>query len=458
MEDANDRCDEWWSRDDALAAEDSLRDASLAAAAISRRRSACLGYLLPDLVPDGRGPQGKKARREQIPFTWDAHLLLLTEEEFKRRYRLDFDSFNELLEKIRPALELSRKEELQSKRGNFGIVVSAEVKLAICLRYLAGGDVLDLKLIYHVGRTYVYDCVYLCIDAINRALVINFPIDDPEKLQQMEAEFRAASRGGIWAGQVGAIDGVHFAMRGVGTKDVPDPMKYHVARKDEYALLCIAICDAHRRFTYYDISKAPTTHDSLAWAGTELGARVAQGHLQEPFFLNGDAAFSQSNSMITPSGDPALDSFDFHQSSNRMSIECAFGMLVRKWGVFWRPLSVAFPRRAALVAACLRLHNFCIDRRIEDPQLPTYGNMTEVQPQRLCKTPVFDREGRPVAFLDTRLTQDEMGNRPDYRRQASCTRRDLLVQAVVDSGLARPPPRRKDAVVKKKKKRGGKKK
>ena len=115
-------------------------------------------------------------------------------------------------------------------------------------------------------------------------------------------------------------------------------------------------------------------------------------------------------------------------------------------------------RRAALVAACLRLHNFCIDRRIEDPQLPTYGNMTEVQPQRLRKTPVFDREGRPVAFLDTRLREDEMGNRPHHRHQASCTRRDLLVQAVVDSGLARPPPRRKDAVVKTKKKRGGKKK
>ena len=152
MEDANARCDEWGSGDGDLAAEDSLRDASLAAAAISRRRSACLGYLLPDLVPDGRGPQGKKARREQIPFTWDAHLLLLTEEEFKRRYRLDFDSFNELLEMIRPALELSEKGELQAKRSNFGIVVSAEVKLAICLRYLAGGDVLDLKLIYHVSR------------------------------------------------------------------------------------------------------------------------------------------------------------------------------------------------------------------------------------------------------------------------------------------------------------------
>ena len=47
-----------------------------------------------------------------------------------------------------------------------------------------------------------------------------------------------------------------------------------------------------------------------------------------------------------------------------MTIQCAFGMLVRRWGVFWRPLEVAFDRRAPLVGAAMRLHNYCIDRRI----------------------------------------------------------------------------------------------
>ena len=77
------------------------------------------------------------------------------------------------------------------------------------------------------------------------------------------------------------------------------------------------------------------------------------------------SAFSLSNSMITPSGGE-LDDFDFHQSSNRMAIECAFGILVKRWGVLWRPSCVRFDRRAALISACVRLHNFCIDKRIED--------------------------------------------------------------------------------------------
>ena len=59
--------------------------------------------------------------------------------------------------------------------------------------------------------------------------------------------------------------------------------------------------------------------------------------------INGDAAFALGPSMITPSNnDPELDDFDFYQSSNRMAIECAFGVLVRRWGIFWCPLRVRF--------------------------------------------------------------------------------------------------------------------
>ena len=66
--------------------------------------------------------------------------------------------------------------------------------------------------------------------------------------------------------------------------------------------------------------------------------------------------------MVTPSGDPALDDYDYFQSSNRMPIECAFGIIYQRWGVLWRPLRYRFDRRAPLVGACIRLHNFCIDQ------------------------------------------------------------------------------------------------
>jgi hypothetical protein len=176
--------------------------------------------------------------------------------------------------------------------------------------------------------------------------VIQFPIHDIDKLKELEAGFRAKSRDGVWTGQVGAIDGVHFRMRAPTLKDVKDPMKYYVARKAEYAMLCMAICDVERRVVSYDISKSPTTHDSLAWEASELGVEVRAGELPAPFFLNGDAAFTLSNSLLTPSGDPALDAYDFHQSSNRMPIEYAFGMLCEEMGRILEALG------SALRSAC----------------------------------------------------------------------------------------------------------
>ena len=81
------------------------------------------------------------------------------------------------------------------------------------LRYLAGGATEDLRVIYGVSLGEVYSSIWRCVDAVNRALVIDFPINDPAKLAVLEAEFRARSRSKSWTGQVGAVDGVHFRMR-----------------------------------------------------------------------------------------------------------------------------------------------------------------------------------------------------------------------------------------------------
>ena len=43
------------------------------------------------------------------------------------------------------------------------------------------------------------------------------------------------------------------------------------------------------------------------------------------------------------------DSCNFEQSSSRIHIEYAFGMLVNKWHVVWRRFDVKFERRVPLI-------------------------------------------------------------------------------------------------------------
>ena len=205
-----------------------------------------------------------------------------------------------------------------------GQLILPEVRLAIALRFLAGGQVLDLKCIYHVGKTECYRSIYMVVDSLNENITIEFPIDDLNKLEVLEAEFASRSRRQVWRGQVGAVDGCHFGQKNPG-KAEHNPNKYYVARKAMHALLAIATCDAHRRFLDIDISQTPTTHDSTAFSHSDLGMRILSGDLPYPFFLNGDNAFVCSCSMMTPVNTVEFTDFDFEQSSNRMPIECAFG-------------------------------------------------------------------------------------------------------------------------------------
>ena len=407
------------------------------AAAHQRRLVVAAALLLND------GSTGRGWTQRVPDSSWETHVEHMYEHEFKLRYRLASDSFYKLLEILKPELDVTNRKQAYYSRS--GKPIQLETRLAVALRYFAGGDPLDLMLIYGMSKAQVMLSVWRAVDALNICLHnIKFPIDDLEALQSLEADFRAGTRGNFWKGQVGAIDFVHFRMRCPASNEVEDPMRYYVARKQEYALLAIAICDYHRRFTFVDISHASCTHDSTAWEATELGQRIVAGDLPEPFFLNGDAAFTLSPSMIVPStGNASLDDFDFYQSSNRMAIECAFGILVRRWGVLWRPLGMAFSRRAPLIVALMRLHNFCIDERLTSgcaAGLPDVDSSTsEVQPGRRKRVPKFDKDGRPVRLLDTcRWDDDGAPSRAQAAQQGTKTkRRDELAQAVADAGFVR---------------------
>ena len=141
-------------------------------AATAARRRQIMAVLA---AADGQGPEGKK-RREKVFFCWSDHVERMTAAQFKLRYRLDFEGFNELLGIIRPDLE--PLDLAQAKRAKWGHDVQTEAKLAMALRFLAGASPLDLQLIYMVSNSYVYASIWKVVDVVNKHLQVEFPIDD----------------------------------------------------------------------------------------------------------------------------------------------------------------------------------------------------------------------------------------------------------------------------------------
>jgi hypothetical protein len=70
--------------------------------------------------------------------------------------------------------------------------------------------------------------------------------------------------------------------------------------------------------------------------------------------------------MATPFPNPsggARDNYNFFHSQVQITIECAFGKLVQRWGILQMamPRGITIQRTIAMVFALAKLHNFCID-------------------------------------------------------------------------------------------------
>ena len=101
--------------------------------------------------------------------------------------------------------------------------------------------------------------------------------------------------------------------------------------------------------------------------------------------------------------------------------------------MLWQPLVFAFRRAPHLIACCMRLHNFCIDklqRRAEPPSNPG-DSCLRVQRLQICCRPCFDRDGIPVEMLSNHAP-------PLCSVVENVSRRDFNVAAIKERGLLRP--------------------
>ncbi len=59
-----------------------------------------------------------------------------------------------------------------------------------------------------------------------------------------------------------------------------------------------------------------------------------------------------------------MRTFNHVLSSLRITIERAFGQLVRRWGILWCCNGVRIRRVSLMLTVCAKLHNICVDRWI----------------------------------------------------------------------------------------------
>jgi hypothetical protein len=218
--------------------------------------------------------------------------------------------------------------------------ITHSARLSMALRIAAGGDPLDIASNHGVNDDEPMESFWAVVDAIHASpqLDIKFPTTDEEQ-QKLADEFKCKSSVGI-CHCVGAIDGILIWIHKPTASDCEalgfGPIKFFCGRKKKYGLNMQAVCDARRRFLWVDLKYPGSTSDFFAFDQSSLKRQLEEaGFLKHGLCLFGDAAYSNAPYMCTPfrSAAGTRDDFNFFQSQLRINIECAFGMLVHRFGM-----------------------------------------------------------------------------------------------------------------------------
>ena len=279
-------------------------------------------------------------------------------------------SFDTLLAMVNDNLEISKRGKINAINSS-GSYVEPRIKLAVTLRWLAGGSHLDICFGYGLSTSafynYEHGILWKTLEAINAAFQIQFPVSNNEDLMKIQSGFERHSFGRI-KGCVMAVDGWVIKTRQPYKSEVENINCFR-NRKDCFGVVVIGGVDSECRFNLLSVKSPGSTNDCIAWEFTSHYSQIHCGNmLPDNMFYIGDQGFVNTNSFLTPIGgnrlSPAEDGYNYHLSRMRQNVERAFGLMVRKWGIFWRPLSFAYDRWHLAITCCAKLHNFCIDQRL----------------------------------------------------------------------------------------------
>ena len=242
-------------------------------------------------------------------------------------------------------------------------------------------------------------------------------------LEHLTRQF-AEKTNGVFYGPCMAMDRLALRARCPRVDEVPDPGNYY-CQKGFYALSRQAICDKLKRFLWVYPSVKGSMHDSTAFAGSKLydllhEAAVLKGLKDHNLFIVGDSAYSNSPFLLVPYAiqsvkddvDGARDSFNYHLSSCRIYIECAFGELVMRWGIFWRTLRFDLAKSMKIIKVCMLLHNFIVDHRNgEDTEDAAFFRTFNIRMDRVQRS-VTRQTGEMPTPLVTDNNEPDPGGRP----------------------------------------------
>jgi hypothetical protein len=256
----------------------------------------------------------------------------------------------------------------------------------------------------------------------------------------------------------GAIDGILIWMHKPSMKEADaagvGQKKFLCGRKNKFGLNCQAVSDVRGQILDISITYGGSSSDCLAFEASDLHKRLEDGLLADGLVIFGDNAYLNTNYMATPypniagrDQDRSKDNYNFYHSQVRIRIECAFGMMVHRWGILRTamPKGIGIVRIIALVNALAKLHNFCIGEHELISQELNVDALHIINNEDGFVTMVSSREhglSLPLALMEPGhhfrdVPRSSRRQQERVNAEVNLPRQQLLKQ-VIDTHLKRP--------------------
>jgi len=381
-------------------------------------------------------------------------------------YRMEPASFWKLCRLLRPwmtKVSAKKKEPRGAKNG----LIPQPTKVSAAIRYFAGASAYDIAISHGISHTEVFRCVWSVVDAVNKCPALRFSYPSDHSMQQMIADgFKRVSRG-VFGCCAGAIDCILIWMECPGEKHCQEAgcgaRKFFCGRKKKFGVTLQAIVDHEKRFQDIYIKHPASTSDYLNFTLSPIHQQLEKpGFMKEGLCLFGDNAYVNTSYMATPYSaikEGSKDAYNYFHSNVRITVECAFGMFVHRWGVLRKPFStkVSIAKVSSTVRCLCRLHNFCVDERLDRNANSPAGSPSEERNEAIASQLAQDEfniilNGGLYASGDNKEAPIKLRNgghhfdnisRNVRRRRAilgDVLPREKLLLVVERMGLRRPTP------------------
>ena len=109
------------------------------------------------------------------------------------------------------------------------------------------------------------------------------------------------------------------------------------------------------------------------------------------YFILGNLAYSIDSFVLPPYDQPYSRSLQviFHHSSAIITVECDFGEIDLRWGIFWKCLTCSLQYISLIVEGSIRLDNYIVDHR-DKKYSQSQGSKKLMAIEKLLKKSVFE--------------------------------------------------------------------